>query len=153
MHASTTSSTIIIDRAPTEVYAFVTTPANWVGTHPVTETVRGQVDRSADIGARWTEVIKAAQGEPGFEIDWLATMRVPEHTWVIETDTLRDKGIRCQIVYTFVGIDGVTLFRRDMSVFGDEQDSDPELLAMTARPEAHDAYLAAIKAALEQPRE
>jgi hypothetical protein len=47
-----------------------------------------------------------AEGEPGFEIDWLATMSIPGNSWVIETDALRDKGTRCQIVYTFVGIDG-----------------------------------------------
>jgi hypothetical protein len=149
MHASTTSSKTMINRPPAAVFAFVTTPANWVGTHPVTETVRGRVDGSAEVGTRWTEVIKPAEGIPGFEVDWLATLWVPGHTWVIETDALRDKGTRCQIVYTFVAIDGATLFRRDMSVFTDEQ-AGGDLLAMAARPEAHDAYLAAVKATLEQ---
>ena len=146
MNASATSSKTIVDRPAAAVFEFVTTPAHWVGTHPVTETVRGQVGRSAEIGTRWTEVIKDA---PPFEIDWLTTLWVPGHTWVIETDALRDKGTRCQIVYTFVEVDGATLFRRDMSVFTEEP-TGSDVLAMTARPEVHDAYLAAVKAALER---
>jgi polyketide cyclase/dehydrase/lipid transport protein len=146
INASTTSSKIVIDRPPATVFAFVTTPANWVGTHPVTEAVRGQVDGSAEVGTRWTEVIK---DDPPFEVDWLATLWVPAHTWVIETDALRDKGTRCQIGYTFVEVDGATLFRRDMSVFTDEP-TGGDLLAMAAQPEAHDAYLAAVKATLER---
>ncbi|MDT7726407.1 MAG: hypothetical protein QOI21_2983 [Actinomycetota bacterium] len=157
MRTATTSSETTIQRTPEEVFAFVTTPLNWVGTHPVTAEVKGDADSAADIGARWIEVIRAPGETIGQDTHWLATTAAPGHTWVIETDQLAFPGVRCQIVYTFVARDGGTYFRRDMSVLvPDDAEIDPDvvdaLLAGVSDSSIHDQYLANVKAKLEMPR-
>jgi hypothetical protein len=136
---------------PDQVYEFVTTPANWVGTHPVTAAVEGETRAPAVAGARWVELIRPPDDKPGFRTEWLATLAAPGHTWVIETDRLRTAGVRCQIVYTFTDHPQGTYFRRDMAVLvDDDADVEESLFANLSDGSAHESYLHAVKAALEQ---
>ena len=150
MRTAGTSNDIEITRSPTAVYDFVTTPANWVGTHPVTAEVKGDTDHSAGVGDRWVELIQPP-GEPvGHETEWMATTAVPGHTWVIETSRLTFAGVRCQIVYTFVGHDGGTYFRRDMSVMVDDNaEVDDEFLRNVSDDTSQAGYLHKVKELLE----
>jgi len=146
-----TGAEIAVERSPGQVYEFVTTPANWVGTHPVTAAVEGATETPAAAGARWAELIRPPGEATGFRTEWLATLAAPGHTWVIETDRLRVAGVRCQIVYTFADHPQGTYFRRDMSVLvGDDADVDEALFANLSDGSAHEGYLRAVKAALER---
>jgi hypothetical protein len=149
MVAVHTHSRTTIERAPEDVYEFVTTPANWVGTHPVTEGVKGDTGRSAGVGDHWTEVIRTPDAG-SFDAEWTATKADPGKAWKIETDQLRLPGVRCEITYTFLSDGGSTDFRRDMvAIFPDE----PAYLEFAERaedPSIHDDYLAKVKAALER---
>jgi hypothetical protein len=151
MRIAQTSAETTIGRNPSQVYAFVTTPANWVGTHPVTAAVEGTTRASAAAGARWVELIRPPGDAAGFRTEWLATLAAPGHTWVIETDRLRTTGVRCQIVYTFADHPQGTYFRRDMSVLVDDNaDVDESLFANLSDSAPHEGYLRAVKAALER---
>jgi hypothetical protein len=146
-----TSAEITIGRDPGEVYEFVTTPANWVGTHPVTAAVEGATEAPAVAGSRWVEVIRPPGDTTGFRTEWLATLAAAGHTWVIETDRLLLAGVRCQIVYTFADHPQGTYFRRDMSVLVDDTaDVDESWFANLSDGSAHEGYLKAVKAALER---
>jgi hypothetical protein len=144
-----TSAEITIGRKPSEVFEFVTTPANWVGAHPVTAAVEGETETPALPGARWVELIRPVGETTVFRAEWLATLAVPGHTWVIEANDVFTAGVRNQIVYTFTDHPQGTHFRRDMSVLA-EDDADVEsLFARLADGSTHDGYLRAVKAALE----
>jgi hypothetical protein len=144
-----TGAEIVIGRNPGEVYEFVTTPANWVGTHPVTAAVEGATQAPAVAGAQWAEVIRPPGDTTGFRTEWLATLSAAGHTWVIETDRLQTAGVRCQIVYTFADHPQGTYFRRDMSVLVDDAaDVDESLFTNLSDGSAHEGYLGAVKAAL-----
>jgi hypothetical protein len=119
-----TGAEITIERSPSQVYEFVTTPANWVGTHPVTAGVEGATGTPAAAGARWVEVIRP----PGDRA-----------------------GVRCQIVYTFADHPQGTYFRRDMSVLVDDAaDVEEPLFGNLSDGSAHEGYLRAVKAAVER---
>ncbi|WP_328609491.1 hypothetical protein OG943_10295 [Amycolatopsis sp. NBC_00345] len=146
-----TSAETTIGRNPGQVYEFVTTPANWVGTHPVTAAVEGATQAPAAAGARWIEVIRPPDDPTGFRTEWLATLAAPGHTWVIETDRLLTAGVRCQIAYTFTDHPQGTYFRRDMSVLVDDTaDVEESMLANLSDGSAHEGYLEAVKAVLER---
>ncbi|MGW4830283.1 SRPBCC family protein [Amycolatopsis japonica] len=152
MRTVSTSSDIHVARKPVDVYAFVTTPANWVGTHPVTAGVKIDAGATGGVGSRWVEVIKTLDGGE-YETEWQATTAVPGHTWVIQADRLRYEGVKCQIVYTFTEEGDGAHFRRDMSVLVDGgAEVGNDFLAALGDSGAHDEYLAAVKAALEVSR-
>jgi hypothetical protein len=146
-----TSSQILIARPPGDVFRFVTTPDNWVGSHPVTASVRGETSQPRGAGTRWVEVIQPNPQAPGFETEWWATIAVPDRLWAIETKRLAFDGLRCRIVYTFSAEAGGTRFHRDMAcLVSDELRLDPAMEAALAMPDPHDAYLARLKQKLEQ---
>jgi hypothetical protein len=146
-----TGAETTIGRSPGQVYEFVTTPANWVGTHPVTAAVEGATQTPAVAGARWVELIRPPGDAAGFRTEWLATLAAPGHTWVIETDRLQTPGVRCQIAYTFSDHPQGTYFRRDMAVLVDDNaDVDESLFVALSDGSAHESYLRAVKAALER---
>jgi hypothetical protein len=146
-----TGAEITIGRSTDDVYEFVTTPANWVGTHPVTAAVEGATEVSAAAGTRWVELIRPPGDATGFRTEWLATLAASGHTWVIETDRLHTAGVRCQIVYTFTDRPQGTYFRRDMSVLVDDAaDVDDALFHNLSDGSAHDGYLRTVKAVLER---
>jgi hypothetical protein len=132
------------------VYEFVTTPANWVGTHPVTAAVKGDTDTSAGVGRHWIEVIQADGGEP-FETEWTVVQAEPGKTWVIASDQLQVPSMRCEITYTFTQQGDATDFRREMvTSFPDDGAVTAELYARLEDPARHADYLAKVKAALER---
>jgi hypothetical protein len=147
-----TTSQIFIGRPPEEVFHFVTTPDNWVGSHPVTAGVRGETHAPAGAGAHWTEVIRPDPQAQAFETEWWVTIAAPGRLWVIETERLALPGLRCRIAYTFRNEGEGTRFHRDMSsLVGGEVQLDPVLAAALSNPAPHDAYLARIKERLERP--
>jgi uncharacterized protein YndB with AHSA1/START domain len=150
MRAISTTSHIFIERAPEQVFRFVTTPDNWVGTHPVTSAVRGETDKPAGAGAHWIEVIQANPQAQPFETEWWATIAAPPRLWIIETDQLGRPGLGCRIAYTFRAEGNGTRFHRDMSCLVSEQmQLEPTLEAALAEPAPHDLYLARIKDRLQ----
>ncbi|MBV8094120.1 MAG: hypothetical protein JOY71_16940 [Acetobacteraceae bacterium] len=150
MRVISTASQIFIERTPTEVFRYVTTPDNWVGTHPVTASVRGATHEPAGAGTHWKEMIQPnPQAEP-FETEWWVTIAVPSRLWIIETEKLAFPGLRCRIAYTFVSAGKGTHFYRDMAcLVDDEVQLDPGLADALANPAPHDAYVASIKEKLE----
>jgi hypothetical protein len=148
MATTTTTSEIHIERAPLEVYTFVTTPANWVGTHPVTEQVKGEgTGEPAGVGQKWTEVIRHGAKDP-FDAEWSVTKAEPGHSWVIAAD-LEAGDVRCEITYLFTPNRDGTDFRREMTVTFPDGDQFVEIGRGAKDSSNHDAYLANVKAALE----
>ncbi|MFF7475729.1 SRPBCC family protein [Streptomyces sp. NPDC008092] len=136
MRSLTRINRIHLKCPPQVAYDLVTTPDNWVGTHPVTAEVHGEnTDHSAVQGARWTEII-ASQGTAPFKAEWTVTEAIPGARWVIVCPNLRDPGVHCQIVYSFDEVDGGTEFTREMTVRSPENDT-------------HGTYLENVKRALE----
>ncbi|MCB0111931.1 MAG: SRPBCC family protein, partial [Caldilineaceae bacterium] len=70
-----------IDRAPAELYKFVTTPGNWPQWHPSSLGVRGATDHSLAIGEVVTEAFHVA-GRRG-EVVWTVVERDAPQRWVI----------------------------------------------------------------------
>ncbi|HEY0495796.1 MAG TPA: SRPBCC family protein [Kutzneria sp.] len=149
MATATTTSKIHVERPPVDVYAFVTTPANWVGAHPVTAQVRGaHTGEPAGVGRTWTEVIRPGAQDP-FDAEWTVTAAEPGSSWVIATNRLGADEVRCEIVYTFEPDGGGTDFRREMTVTYPDGDAFAEFGRDVQDPSIHDAYLAKVKAVLE----
>jgi hypothetical protein len=124
-------------RPPHAVYEFVTTPDNWVGTHPVTAKVTGEgTDRSASQGDTWTELISHSDAAQNIEAQWTVVEAIPHQRWVITCASLGVPGGHCEIVYTFDEADGGTEFTRVMTVHNPPND-------------AHGTYLEKVKNALE----
>jgi len=149
MATATTTSEIHVERTPLEVYAFVTTPANWVGAHPVTEQVRGErTGEPAGVGRTWTEVIRPGTGDP-FDTEWTVAKAEPGRSWVIATDRLGTGDVRCEITYTFAPDGDGTDFRREMTVTFPDGEAFAEFGRGMRDSSVHDTYLARVKAALE----
>jgi hypothetical protein len=152
MSTATTISEIHIERTPLDVHAFVTTPANWVGTHPVTEQVRGEATgEPAGVGRTWIEVIRPGAQDP-FDTEWTVTKAEPGSSWVIATNRLGTDDVRCEITYTFTPDGDGTDFRREMTLTFPDGDAFAEFGRHTKDSSIHDAYLAKVKAALEGRR-
>jgi hypothetical protein len=139
------------------LYEFVTTPDNWVGTHPATKAVRGETTNSAGLGMHWVEVIEAPSGRQ-FEAEWRVVRADPPRLWEIQADNFG--GIPAIVTITYVigrghggqaGATGSTHFQRDMvtSLPDDFPVSDVLRAALTSR-ESHDLYLKAIKERIER---
>ncbi|MBV8092978.1 MAG: SRPBCC family protein [Acetobacteraceae bacterium] len=151
MRVISTASQAFVARTPEDVFRFVTTPDNWVDSHPVTAAVRGNTYDTAGAGVQWIEVIKPNPETPAFEVEWSATIAAPGRLWIIETDRLAFAGLRCRIAYTFLNEDVGTRFHRDMAcLLNDEVQLDPAIAAALANPAPHDTYLARVKEKLER---
>ncbi|MEU9211005.1 SRPBCC family protein [Streptomyces sp. NPDC048415] len=136
MRSTTTRNSIPLKCTPQAAYEFVTTPDNWVGTHPVTAEVIGDnTGQSAVVGASWIEVI-VHEGEAPFKAEWTVTEAIPGARWVIVAYELRGPREHCEIVYTFDEADGGTEFTRVMTVHSPSVDR-------------HGVYLKKVKEALE----
>lgn len=136
MRSTTSRNSIHFDCPPQAAYEFVTTPDNWVGTHPVTAEVSGEsTGQSAGQGTSWSELISPRGIDP-FKVRWTVIEAIPGARWVIVAPTLRGPGEHCEIVYTFEDADGGTDFHRVMTVHSPVND-------------VHDEYLAKVKQALE----
>jgi uncharacterized protein YndB with AHSA1/START domain len=138
---------IRIERSPQEIYRFVTTPANWVGTHPVTLAVTGASGGSEGVGASWTEIIRAPLGR--FPARWDVLEADPPRAWTIRADGFGHTSAVVTIHYTFTADETGTMFRRRMVTL-----LPKGLLGLISAPlfrstRIHDEYLRAVKKRLE----
>jgi uncharacterized protein YndB with AHSA1/START domain len=73
----------LIKRSPSEVFEFVTTPANWPRWHPSSVAVGGPgADHSALVGEEITEDFRVA-GRTG-TVTWRVIERIEPSSWAIE---------------------------------------------------------------------
>jgi uncharacterized protein YndB with AHSA1/START domain len=143
------TTTIRIARPPTEVFRYVTTPANWPRWHPASVAVEGATDHPLDVGEQVTEDFCVA-GRRG-RATWIVRERQPDRRWVIEAAT--DRRGHATITYTLTAQPGGTEFRRDL-VYAVHQLYwrllDRLLLRPRVRAESEEA-LRRLKAVLETP--
>ncbi|MGW8555142.1 SRPBCC family protein [Streptomyces tubercidicus] len=144
----TIKNEITVGRAPADVYAYVTTPGNWKGTHPATVDVKGSTGGSARVGDQWIEVITQA-GQPHFDQSWTAVAAEPGKLWTIEAPTTVYPGLSWLITYTFEDEGGKTLFTREMTTVYDPDNVPEEVITTIHNPLRHNAYLARVKNILE----
>lgn len=151
--AVSTSSDSYIDCPPATVYAFVTQPHNWVGTHPVTSDVRVENDCDfSEVGAVFTETI-SGDGTPHFDVTWRVSAAEWGRRWIIDTDELGDSGVSCRIRYEFEPSGRGTAFSRHMTVHYLSRQPAAGAYRVppegAASPDVHDRYIEAVKRRLE----
>ncbi len=147
---------------PQRLYDFVTTPDNWVGTHPLTKGVRGNTSSPRGLGERWIELIELPGGRR-LEAEWRVVKADPPRLWQIQADITGGVPVAGTITYTIdqrfheglANAKGGSHFRR-------EQASSlhwyfvPLLLVSKSlrdgltRRESNDVYLKAVKDRLER---
>ncbi|MEJ8858504.1 SRPBCC family protein [Variovorax robiniae] len=94
MPAGTTRIVSVVDiaRPPAQVYAYVTTPANWPKWHPSSLAVIGDAGHSLNVGETVDEDFQVA-GRRG-RATWRVTVREPDKLWRIAGQINgRDAGI------------------------------------------------------------
>jgi len=151
-----TASEINVACAPQLLYEFVTTPMNWVGTHPATKAVRGETASPSNVGDHWFEVVSPLGGHQ-FEAEWRVTKADSPRLWQIESNDIG--GLPAIVTITY-RIDETSLqsstggtgshFEREMvfSLPDDFPVSEGLRAALTSR-EGHDTYLVAVKKRIE----
>lgn len=102
-------SSIVIARAPGDVYAYVTTPANWPRWHPSSLAVMGATDHPLRIGEQVSEDFLVA-GYAG-RVLWTVTRRDVPTAWTIN-GKIEDGGSG-QVSYHLTPTSEGTLFERD----------------------------------------
>src|SRR5471032_3712126 len=102
-------SSIVIARAPVDVYAYVTTPANWPRWHPSSLAVMGATDHPLRIGEQVSEDFLVA-GYAG-RVQWTVTQREVPTAWTIN-GKIKDGGSG-QVSYHLTPTSEGTLFERD----------------------------------------
>jgi len=102
-------TSVVIARAPADVYAYVTTPANWPRWHPSSLAVMGTTDHPLRIGEQVSEDFLVA----GYEgrVLWTVTQREVPTAWTIK-GKIADGGSG-QISYHLTPVADGTLFERD----------------------------------------
>lgn len=142
-------NTIHIERPVDEVYKFVATPVNGVGTHPVTRAVRGDTERPLGLGGTWVEVVQVPHVTP-FEVSWSVTQAEPGRLWVVTTDQLGCPGASCEITYGFTQSGESTRLTRHMVVaYRDRSALSAEIVALQRDSLPHATYVRTVKAVLE----
>jgi hypothetical protein len=142
-------NTIHIERPADEVYEFVATPANGVGTHPETRAVKGDTECPVGLGGTWVEVIQLPDVTP-IEVSWSVTQAAPGRLWVIATDRLGCSGTSCEVTYGFTQSDDSTRLTRHMVITYRDRTALPakaEALQRDSLP--HATYVRTVKAVLE----
>ncbi|MGY2492234.1 SRPBCC family protein [Cupriavidus sp. CP313] len=104
-------SEVTIQRPPEEVFAYVSTPANWPAWHPSSLEVRGATDHSLQVGEQVTEAFRVA-GREGTVV-WTVTGRRAPAFWSIDGDI--DGRKAGTVTYTLTPIDTGTRFERDFT--------------------------------------
>lgn len=104
-------SVVTIDRAPADVFAYVSTPANWPAWHPSSLAVRGATDHPLQMGEQVTESFRVA-GREGTVI-WTVTGRQPPSFWRI--DGVIDSRQAGTVTYTLTPAGPGTRFERDFT--------------------------------------
>jgi hypothetical protein len=103
-------SAVEIDRPIDEVFAYVTTAANWPAWHPSSIAVHGAIDHSATVGEEITEDLRVA-GREGTAV-WTVTAREAPYRWTIEGKGAT--GGRATITYHLTDRGRYTHFERDL---------------------------------------
>lgn len=142
-------NTILIERPADDVYKFVATPSNGVGTHPVTRAVRGDTEHPVGLGGTWVEVIELPD-VTSIEVSWSVTQAVPGRLWVIATDRLGCPGASCEVTYGFTQSDDATRLTRHMVItYRDRTALPAEAEALQRDSLPHATYVRTVKAVLE----
>ncbi|WP_295997534.1 SRPBCC family protein [Rugamonas sp.] len=102
-------NSVTIARAPAEVYAYVTTPANWPRWHPSSLAVSGATDHPLRVGEQVGEDFLVA-GYRG-RVTWTVTQRQAPALWTISGKI--DDGGSGRVNYRLTAVAGGTLFERD----------------------------------------
>ena len=99
-------NSVVIARGPDDVFAYVTTPANWPKWHPASLAVAGATDHSLLPGEQVTE----DAGRTG-KVVWTVQKRDAPHSWQIRGDVEgRDAGV---ITYILTSVAQGTRFERE----------------------------------------
>ena len=159
-----TVSEIDVQCTPKVLYDFVTTPKNWVGTHPATKAVRGDAESPKSLGDRWFELVEPPGGRR-FEAEWTVVKADPPRQWEIQAKQLGDLPIDCTIIYNIENSNrdesdadsannySTSHFERLM-VFSlpDEFPVSDDMKKSLTSTEGHEMYLRAIKDRIESWR-
>jgi uncharacterized protein YndB with AHSA1/START domain len=102
-------NSVVIARSPDDVFAYVTTPANWPKWHPASLAVAGATDHPLLPGEQVTEDFRVA-GRTG-KVVWTVQNRDAPRVWQIRGDVEgRDAGV---ITYTLTPVAEGTRFDRE----------------------------------------
>lgn len=136
-----------IGRSPETVYAFVTDPANWIGTHPVTVRVEAAHPGPQRTGDSWTEIIRA----PGwtYPARWSVIEYDPPNRWLIRAERFGGTSATVTIAYTFAAAASGTHFRREMRTLLPGGLLGVVLAPLFKATGIHDRYVEAVKQRLE----
>jgi Polyketide cyclase / dehydrase and lipid transport len=128
-----------------DLFKFVTTPDNWVGTHPSTLAVKGETNAERKPGDEWIEVIEPPSGKH-FEAKWTVVSEDRPRLWQIHSENFGGLPLSVRITYTLTSEKAGTHFRRDLVfTFHGDFPVDANLRAALSRREEHDEYLLRIK--------
>ncbi|HZW58488.1 MAG TPA: hypothetical protein VFF30_19525 [Nitrososphaerales archaeon] len=156
-------SEIDVECLPSELYAFVTTPDNWAGSHPATKGVKGETDSPRGLGSKWIEIIEAPGSGRRFEAQWLVVREEAPRVWEIKA--IDFGGLPATVTITYLieakrsgpegsaSAESITHFKRDMvtSPPDDFEVSESLRASLTSR-ESHDQYLRAIKRRIDESK-
>jgi hypothetical protein len=150
MRTFRTTSEVTMACVASDVYEFVVTPKNWVGTHPVTRAVRGETESPRGLGDRWSEVIQGKESQ--FEVEWQVTRAEPYSLWEIRANNFGGLPAIVTITYFLRPYPAnMTAFRREMvTEFPDDFPVTDFLADAFTSSETHDRYLKAVKERLEK---
>lgn len=153
---TTTSETAFAYPSQT-VYDFVSNPANWPKTYPISRDVGGVPNHNElplKVGDVWTE-----KGPRGEVYTWHLAMAMPPKLWVFNSvgklghDEQGNGGlpgrITVQYLFTEPG-QGMTLFTRTMTVEAYKDQPLPDELFQIVNPAHIDQYHAAIARELDK---
>jgi len=99
----------MIERAPSEVYSFVTTPGNWPRWHPSSLAVSGATDHPLLVGEQVSEEFLVA-GYQGTVV-WTVVQRQAPLRWAI-SGKIADGGSG-KVSYRLTQVEGGTRFERE----------------------------------------
>ncbi|MBV8125362.1 MAG: SRPBCC family protein [Paucibacter sp.] len=99
----------VIERAPPEVFSYVTTPANWPRWHPSSLSVSGATDHPLLVGEQVKEdfVVAGYQGR----VLWTVVQRQAPLRWAI-SGQIEDGG-KGMVSYRLTQVNGGTKFERE----------------------------------------
>lgn len=146
----TTSSETTFNHPPEVIYDFVTNPANWTKTYPGSAHIGGLPETlPLRVGDTWTE-----SGPDGNRIfTWHLAIAMRPTMWVFNSvgrlghaaDGSGGREGRITVEYHFTQPgDGITLFRRTMTIEAYRHAPLPDGFFRTVNPAHIDAYHAAV---------
>ncbi|GKZ34423.1 hypothetical protein AbraIFM66950_004698 [Aspergillus brasiliensis] len=144
-------SHIKIDRSPSAVFDFISSPANWAGLHPGSKQIIGEgVQTSAKTGTRFIEIIDDGNGVK-FNAHWVVTRSIKDEFFQFRFPSDYSHSLFHEIVITYdvsQNDDGSTEFTRRM-VSWIKPGVDITPLCSFYINDLHNEYVAAVKARVE----